>query len=215
VTEIKTQHHNSQIRNDSLSVPINLNLHIKVTMTKKFFDNEKVVFRIVAALSVFVFVLVLVLNRKFIPRPDVVPSFAKYLPFLNACINGTCSVLLLISLYHIRRKNIETHKKINLTAFFLSVLFLISYVTYHYLADETKFPADNPARPVYLFILISHIILAALVLPLVLLSFYYGLKMEVKKHKRLTRWSYPIWLYVTVTGVIVYLMISPFYTLAY
>jgi len=76
---------------------------------------------------------------------------------------------------------------------------------------ETKFPADNPLRPVYLFILISHIILAAFVMPLVLISFYLGLTMQVKRHRKLTRWSFPIWLYVAVTGVVVYLLISPYY----
>jgi putative membrane protein len=82
---------------------------------------------------------------------------------------------------------------------------------YHYFANETIFPTDNPLRPIYLTILISHIILAALVLPLVLLSFYHGLLMNIEQHKKLTRWTFPIWLYVTVTGVVVYLMISPYY----
>jgi len=77
---------------------------------------------------------------------------------------------------------------------------------------ETRFPADNPNRGIYLFILISHIILAATVLPLVLLSFYRALTGQIEAHKRLTRWAMPIWLYVTTTGVIVYLMISPYYT---
>ena len=82
---------------------------------------------------------------------------------------------------------------------------------YHYFADETKFPADNPLRPVYLTILASHIILAAIVLPLILISFYRGLNLHVPQHKAIVRWSFPIWLYVTITGVIVYLMISPYY----
>lgn len=180
-------------------------------MNGSFFDNEKKIFRLVTGLTFVVFVLVIVLNRKILPRPVVVPAFAYSLPLLNACINALCSVLLVVSFYQIKKKNIALHKKINLTTFFLSCLFLISYITYHYLADETKFPANNPLRTFYLIILASHIILAALVLPLVLLSFYYGLKMDVVKHKKLTRWSFPIWLYVTITGVIVYLMISPFY----
>jgi putative membrane protein len=80
------------------------------------------------------------------------------------------------------------------------------------MANETSFPANNPLRPVYLVILISHIILAAVVLPLILISFHRGLKMQVEKHKKIVRWSFPIWLYVTITGVIVYLMISPYYS---
>jgi putative membrane protein len=177
----------------------------------KFFNDEKKTFRLVMVISVAVFVLVVLLNRKIFPRPDVPPSFVFHLPLLNAIINGTCFVLLLFSLYFIKQKQIVTHKKINLTTFFLSAIFIVSYVLYHYFADETKFPEGNSLRSFYLFILASHIILAALVLPLVLLSFYYGLKMDVQKHKKLTRFSYPIWVYVTLTGVIVYLMISPYY----
>lgn len=180
-------------------------------MFDKLLKNEKAVFRLVMIISTIVFLLVLILNRKILPRPDVLPAFATKLPLLNAIINGLCSILLVASFYFIRRKDIQTHKKLNLATFFLSCMFIVSYILYHYLADETKFPADNPLRTIYLTILFSHIILAALVLPLVLLSFYYGLKMNVAAHKKLTRWSFPIWLYVTVTGVIVYLMIAPYY----
>lgn len=173
--------------------------------------NDKITFRIVLGISIFVFIAVIILNRKILPVPAVIPDFVYQLPKLNAFINGTCSILLLISLYFIKRKNIEAHKKVNITAFVLSSLFLISYITYHWMAKETSFPHDNPMRTVYLTILISHIILAALVLPMVLMSFYYGLQMDVVKHRKLVRFAYPIWLYVTVTGVVVYLMISPYY----
>ena len=173
--------------------------------------NDKITFRIVLGISIFVFIAVIILNRKILPVPAVIPDFVYQLPKLNAFINGTCSILLLISLYFIKRKNIEAHKKVNITAFVLSSLFLVSYITYHWMAKETSFPHDNPMRTVYLTILISHIILAALVLPMVLMSFYYGLQMDVVKHRKLVRFAYPIWLYVTVTGVVVYLMISPYY----
>lgn len=173
--------------------------------------NDKAVFRLIMTVSVVVFVAVVILNKKILPVPETIPSFVYQLPKLNAFINGTCSVLLLVSLYMIKQKNIEAHKKINIFTFILSSLFLVSYITYHWLAQETSFPAENPLRPIYLIILISHIILAAAVLPLILLSFHKGLQMQVEKHKKLVRWSFPIWLYVTVTGVIVYLMISPYY----
>ena len=117
------------------------------------------------------------------------------------------------------------HKRINIVAFVLSSLFLVSYILFHWLAPETKFgdingdsvlsPEESAAagsiRYVYYVILITHIILAAVVLPLILLSFNYGLQMQVEKHKKIVRWAFPIWLYVTVTGVIVYLMVSPYY----
>jgi putative membrane protein len=134
------------------------------------------------------------------------------LPKLNAVINGLCSLLLIASFVMIKRKQISWHKRLNLTAFFLSSIFLVSYIIFHAYGVETRFPADNPLRPFYLVILISHIILAAAVLPMVLLSFYRGLTGKIEAHKRITRWSMPIWLYVTITGVIVYLMISPYYS---
>jgi putative membrane protein len=127
-------------------------------------------------------------------------------------INATCSILLIISLYQIRKKNIETHKKLNITTFILSSLFLVSYIIFHSTGIKTTYGGIGSIRYVYYFILITHIILAAIVLPLVLLSFNNGLKLQVNRHRKLVRWSYPIWLYVTITGVIVYLMIAPYYT---
>ncbi len=105
------------------------------------------------------------------------------------------------------------HKNINLTAFVLSSLFLVSYILFHWLAPETHYPEDAPNRGLYFFILITHIILAASVLPLILISFYRGIQMQVELHKKIVRFAYPIWLYVTITGVVVYLMISPYYSL--
>jgi len=188
--------------------------------------TDKFIFRFVAAVSIFVFLVVVILNLKIIPRPATLPSFTLFLPKLNAILNGTCSVLLLLSLYFIKQRNIALHKRINIVAFVLSSLFLVSYILFHYLMphesifgdlngdgvlDATERAAVGGVRTVYLVILISHIILAAAVLPLILLSFYRGLQMQVEKHRKLVRWAFPIWLYVTVTGVIVYLMISPYY----
>ena len=178
-------------------------------MTTK--NNDRFVFRVVLAISVLVFVLVVLLNKRFFPVPDQIPDIAYYLPGLNATLNGTCFCLLLLSYYFIRKKNYAMHKRINLTAFFLSALFLISYVTYHYLVPETSYGGQGFMRSFYYFILVTHIVLAALVLPLILLSFYYGLNDLRIKHKKLVRWSFPIWLYVTFTGVLVYLLLSPFY----
>ncbi len=172
--------------------------------------NEKKILRGVFILSAVVFLLIVILSM--LPKAETVPSFVKFLPRLNAIINATCSVLLLASLYNIRKKNIRRHKILNLTTFALSAIFLLSYVTFHSFGIETRYPADNPLRPLYFIILFTHIILAAIVLPLVLMSFYYGLTNNIRSHRRLTRWSFPIWLYVTVSGVVVYLMISPYYS---
>lgn len=188
-------------------------------------SNEKAVKLTIYITTVAVCVLVMVLNQKWIPHPDVFPNFIFKLPFLNAVLNGCCSILLVFSLLAIKKRNIELHKKLNLTAFVLSSLFLLSYVTAHYFIPDTKYGDTNHdgimsvaesavvsgIKPIYVFILLTHIFLAIVVLPMVLLSFYYGLTDQREKHKKLTRFSYPIWLYVTTTGVVVYLMISPYY----
>jgi putative membrane protein len=171
--------------------------------------NEKRTLNLIYLVSGIVFLVVLILFL--LPKAYVVPPFVKYLPLLNAFLNGTCACLLVVSLYCILNKRISLHKKLNITAFVLSSLFLVSYILFHSYGIETKFPADNPIRPVYLFILLTHILLAAIVLPLVLISFYYGLTNQFIKHKKITRFSFPIWLYVTITGVVVYIMIAPYY----
>jgi putative membrane protein len=171
--------------------------------------NDKRFFILSILLSIVVFLVIAAIN--IVPKPDFVPFFVRYLPLLNASLNGTCSVLLVASLYFIKQKNIQAHKKINITAFFLSSVFLVSYILYHYFSIEVKFPADNPQRPIYLTILLTHILCSSLILPFILMSFYRGLNMQVEKHKKIVRWTFPVWLYVTITGVIVYLMISPYY----
>ena len=189
--------------------------------------NDKVIFRFIAGLTVFVLLVVVILNMKIIPRPEHLPAFAPYLPVLNACLNGTCSVLLVISLFCIMKGKVQIHKWLNIVTFCLSALFLVSYILFHYLlAKETIYgdlngdgtldavereAVSGGVRTVYLAILISHIVLAAAVLPLILMSFHRGLQMQVEKHRKLVAWAFPMWLYVTVTGVVVYLMISPYY----
>src|SRR5947207_2000252 len=101
--------------------------------------SDKILFRIVITISVFICVAVIILNQKILPRPEHIPDFVKSLPKLNAFINGACSMLLLTSLYFIKRKKITIHKRINITAFVLSSLFLVSYITFHWLMEETKF----------------------------------------------------------------------------
>jgi len=174
--------------------------------------NDKLITILVYGISVFVFIVVVILNRKIIPVTIETPSFVYFLPALNAMINGLCSLFLLVSLYQIKRKNIELHKKINIATFCLSSLFLVSYILFHYFVKETSYGGTGAMKYIYYVILISHIFLASIVLPLILFSFNAGLKMDVPKHRKLVRFTFPIWLYVTITGVIVYLMISPYYT---
>jgi|TARA_B110000902_G_scaffold57066_1_gene66629 putative membrane protein len=174
--------------------------------------SDKLFFRIAMVVSIVVFVLVVLLNKRVLNPPLEFPDFIYRLPLLHAIINGTCAVLLILSLRAIKAKNVAKHKALNLTAFGLSALFLISYVIYHFFVPETTFGGEGPLRYIYYFILISHIILAAGVLPLILLSFWYALNEKIDKHRKIVRFTFPIWLYVAVTGVVVYLMISPYYS---
>jgi putative membrane protein len=188
--------------------------------------TDKFIFRFVAGITIFVIAVVILLNRHLIPGPATPPAFTPYLPLLNAILNGTCSVLLLTSLYFIKQGNIAVHKRLNILTFCLSSLFLVSYIMFHYLMQHDTVYGDingdgllsnderataGSLRKIYLSLLIPHIILAAGVLPLILLSFYRGLQMQVQKHKKLVRWTFPIWLFVTISGVVVYLMIKPYY----
>ncbi|MBS1652706.1 MAG: DUF420 domain-containing protein [Bacteroidetes bacterium] len=188
-------------------------------------QNEKKIKVLIAVITFLICLLVALLNQKIIPHTGAIPTFIYKLPALNAIINATCSVILILSLFAIKQKKIALHKKLNTMALGLSLLFFISYVTAHYFIPDTKYgdfnhdglisldekAAVSAIKPIYLLILLSHIFLAIIVLPLVMLSFYYGLTNQVNKHRKLTRYSYPVWLYVTISGVIVYFMISPYY----
>jgi putative membrane protein len=176
--------------------------------------SDKTFFRIAMAISIVVFLLVVLLNKRVLSPPDTFPAFIYKLPLLHALINGTCAVLLIFSLTAIKTGNVALHKKINLTTFGLSAVFLISYVTYHFFVPETSYGGEGILKTIYYIVLFTHIPLAAAVLPLILLSFWYALTGKIDKHKKIVRFTYPIWLYVAVTGVIVYLMISPYYLFA-
>jgi putative membrane protein len=195
-------------------------------MTLPSTRNDKAMKLAIYGTTVLVCGLVVILQMKLLPHPETFPNFIYKLPMVNAILNGTCSALLIFSLLAIKKRNITLHKKLNLTAFALSALFLICYVTAHYFIPDTKYgdldhdgimsddesAAVKGIKPFYLVILLSHILLAAIVLPFVLLSFYYGVTDQREKHRKITRISYPMWLYVTITGVVVYLMISPYYS---
>jgi len=179
---------------------------------------------IIWIVSIIVFVAVAFL-AKFKLNIDLgfnVHVFAKF----NAIINSVVAVLLLMGLVTVKQKNYLLHKKIMLSAITLSVLFLVSYICHHLLAGDTRFgdidhdgilsesekSAAGALRIVYYIILITHIPLAAIILPFILFTAYRALIGEYEKHKKLTRITWPVWFYVAVTGVAVYLMISPYYT---
>lgn len=133
------------------------------------------------------------------------------LPKLNALINTTVAVLLTTGFYFIRKKNIEAHRTCMYASFILSVLFLVSYITYHYNAPHTSFGGEGAVRYIYFFILLTHILLATAIVPLALVTLFRILNLQPQKHKKIARITLPIWIYVSITGVVVYLMISPYY----
>jgi uncharacterized membrane protein YozB (DUF420 family) len=129
------------------------------------------------------------------------------LPALNAALNGSCALLLAAGFVSIKKKNIALHNILMRAAFAVSVLFLISYLIYHYQAGSTKFQGQGWIRPVYFSILLSHTILATLIVPLVLRTIYLALRQRFEDHRRWARWTWPLWMYVSVTGVTIYWML--------
>ena len=144
---------------------------------------------------------------------------------INAVINSTVALLLIAALFSVKRKKYLTHKKFMLAALVLSIVFLVSYVAHHLLAGETKFGDINhdgilsseelikvgALRTVYFIILFSHIFLAAIILPFILFTAYRGLTADYSNHKKLARYTWPLWFYVAVSGPVIYLLISPYY----
>jgi putative membrane protein len=129
------------------------------------------------------------------------------LPTLNASLNATSAIFLCIGFVFIRRGNIAAHKACMLTAFAASIVFLASYLYYHFHVGSVRFTGEGWVRPVYFSILISHTILAAAIVPLALITLWRAFREKFDKHKRLARWTLPIWLYVSVTGVVIYGML--------
>ena len=141
----------------------------------------------------------------------MLPDYVFYLPHLNACLNATSAVLLFSGYMFIRARNVAAHRACQVSALVVSILFLASYVTYHLHHGTTYFQGTGIARPIYLTILLSHTILAIAIVPLVILTFHRALKHDFGRHRRIARITLPLWLYVSVTGVIVYLMLYHIY----
>ena len=135
----------------------------------------------------------------------------SFLPPIYATINGITAVVLLAGVWAIKNGNRQLHERLMTTAIALSVAFLVMYVAYHMTSDSTKFGGEGIIRYVYFFILISHILLSIAVIPLVLITYVRALANTFDRHKKIAKITFPIWLYVAVTGVVVYLMISPYY----
>jgi putative membrane protein len=174
-------------------------------------SKDKVVIPLIVALSVLVPVAVALLL--------LFPDFFSLdlgidratLPAFHAILNGTTALLLLLGLYFIMNKNIGAHRMAMLSAFGLSAVFLVSYVISKLNADPIPYGGEGFIRYLYFFILISHILLSIPVLPLAMLAIYRGWTQEYARHRKIVRYTFPIWLYVAVTGVLVYIFMQPYY----
>lgn len=175
------------------------------------------------AITGVVLLLVGLMRRVKIPLPDGWDF--SFLPPFHATVNALAAVVLLIAFYYIKQKNVQMHRRMIYVAIGLSVLFLLSYVAYHFTTPETLFgdanrdgvvdAAEKAAvggmRTLYLVILLSHIVLAALALPLILFTFIRAYTGQIERHRRMARWVFPIWLYVAITGPVAYVMLMPYY----
>jgi putative membrane protein len=171
--------------------------------------NDKRANFLIILFSIIVFVAVVFLSKikLDVQLPFNVHLFAQ----LNALINSAVSFLLLVGLLSVKRGRYALHKKVMMSAMVLSLLFLVSYICHHLFSESTSYGGDGVMKSVYYFILITHIILAGIILPFILYTSYRALIAEWPQHKKLAKITWPIWFYVSVTGVIVYLMISPYY----
>ncbi len=159
------------------------------------------------AVSAAVLFLVVLMRRV---KLDLGVDFT-FLPPLHASLNALSALILVYALWAIKRKDIQAHRRAIYAAMVCSVLFLLSYVLYHFTTPETRYGGEGWLRYVYFFLLITHIVLAAVTLPFILLTFIRAYTGQFERHKKMSRWVFPLWLYVAVTGPICYLMLRPYY----
>jgi putative membrane protein len=141
------------------------------------------------------------------PAADTARVKLQFLPALNAALNGLSAIALLVGFTFIRARKIAAHRASMITAFVFSTLFLISYILHHYLHGDVRYPIHAPYRSVYLPLLATHIVLATATLPMVLVTFFFSLSGRFPQHRKVARWTLPLWLYVSITGVITYVML--------
>ncbi len=182
-----------------------------MNISKHLRTHERLWSGIVLGLSLVVVIIVAFLLYQSQESTEVVNAHVHILPKLNAVINSLVTLLLISGFIFIINRKIMAHRLSMLGALGLSVLFLLSYVTYHYLAPHTSFEGKGMIRNIYFTILISHIILAIAIVPMALMTFLRAFQERFDRHRKIARFTLPVWLYVSLTGVLIYLMISPYY----
>ena len=163
------------------------------------------------AWAITAFITVAVVGMQFVTIPLPEGTSFLWLPPVYSTLNALAGVALLAALYFIKRGEVRRHKAATLTALGLSVLFILGYVLYHITTESTRYGGEGAMRTVYLILLLTHVVLAAISLPLILFTFIRSYTGLIVEHRRMARWVYPIWLYVCITGPICYLMLRPYY----
>jgi len=164
---------------------------------------------VVLSISFIVFITLLLFIYS-IPKPEVTVSWVTKLPYVNALLNLSSFILVLCGLIAIKNRNIGIHKFFMVSALFFSGIFLITYLCYHAFHGDTKFEGTGLVRPVYFFFLISHILASMVQLPMLILTFFWAFRSQWDLHKKLAPWTWPIWLYVSATGVIIFLFLKTY-----
>jgi len=170
-------------------------------------SDEKKYNKLIVVLSVAIPIVVAALFG--VKIPNVEPL--TFLPPIYASINGLTAIILILAFIAIKKKNIVLHKNLMTTAIMCSAIFLLMYIAYHMTSDSTKYGGEGLLKHVYYFILITHIVLSVAVVPFVLITYVRAITKNFEKHKKIARITFPLWLYVAVSGVLVYIMISPYY----
>ncbi len=181
-------------------------------MSKELANQEKKYNRIITALSIIIPLAVALLFGVNLKKLGFDVEPLTFLPPIYATINGITALLLIFAVIAIKNGNKKLHEQLNTTAIFCSVLFLLMYIAYHMTSESTIFGGEGVIKYVYYFILISHILLSIAVIPFVLFTFVRAKLGKFSEHKKIAKITFPLWLYVAITGVLVYLMISPYYS---
>lgn len=173
-------------------------------------QKDRIAVPLIIALSVIIPLVVLVLM--YLPeRYNLFGTRAGTFPLFHAILNGTTALLLLMGYYFMSVKEYLLHRNVMIAAFVLSAIFLVSYVISKISNDPIPYGGEGMVRYIYFFVLITHILLSAIIIPLVLFTMYHGLTAQYEKHARIARWTFPVWFYVAITGVLVYVFMLPYY----
>lgn len=181
-------------------------IHLQVMATDRAKDYTPIVVVLSVAIIGLVALVFVVGGGDQTPDVDV-----RALPLVNAVLNTMTTLFLLAALVAVRSRNVVWHRRFIYGAFSTTGLFLVTYLIYHAMSESTRYGGSGLMAGIYYFILLSHIILAAVIVPMALVTFFRGISNQVERHRAIARWTMPLWLYVSVTGVAVYLMISPYY----